>query len=381
MFTDIPIISPIFGYVIKFLHSICNNYLLTLFIFAVLVKLLLLPLGIKQQKNAVKQAKMRPKEIAIRRKYAGRDDQKTKQKMSEEIMQLYQEENINPMGGCLPLLIQMPVIFALYGVIVKPLTYISFLGKEGVKFLTEAFTNVGVKLTGAYNEISMIQHLAKNDGTSEMIADEFATLAKGTKLASVNLVEEISELGRSFTIFGLDLTQIPQVKLNVYILIPILTFVFAFLSTKIIRKFTYQPAMQDEAQARSVGMMDWMMPLLSVWISFSVSSAVAVYWIYQNILSAVQQIALYKLYPVPAVTDEQIKEAELQLKGKSGKKKDVVKADYEIDDYDKTTQTDKSGNNKKPSERNFTNKKSGINPKVKEIIKRNGKPLKARRKI
>jgi len=378
---DVPILSPIFGYVIKFLHGFCNNYLLTLFIFAVLVKLLLLPLGIKQQKNTVKQARMRPKEMAIRRKYAGRDDQKTKQKMSEEIMQLYQEENINPMGGCLPLLIQMPVIFALYGVIVKPLTYISFLGKEGVKFLTEAFANAGVKLTGAYNEISMIQYIANNDDKTAKIVDEFTKLAKGSELAGENIVEGISDLSKSFTIFGLDLTVIPQVKLNAYILIPILTFVFAFLSTKIIRKFTYQPAMQDEAQAKSMGMMDWMMPLLSVWISFSVSSAVAVYWIYQNVLSAVQQITLYKLYPVPPVTEEQIREAEMQLKGKNSKKKEAVKADYEIDDYDKTTETDKSGNNKKQAEKNFTGRKAGISPKIKKIVAQKGKAPKARRKI
>ncbi len=377
---DIPIISPLFGIIIKFLHSFGGNYLLTLFLFAVIVKILLLPLGIKQQKNTVKQAKMRPKEMAIRRKYAGRDDQKTKQKMSEEIMQLYQEENVSPMAGCLPLLIQMPVIFALYGVIVKPLTYISSLGKQGVTLLSEAYKAVVGKLPTGYHEIPMIKEISAGNETSVKIAEKFSELAAETEFASYDLINELSELGASFKVFGLDLTQTPQFKMNWYIVIPVLTFVFAFFSTKIIRKFTYQPAMQDEAQAKSMGMMDWMMPLLSVYISFQVSSAIAVYWIYQNVLSAAQQIIMYKLYPVPVVTEEQIKEAELQLKGKNSKKKEVIKADYEIDDYDKTTNTDKSGY-KKPAEKNFTGRKAGISPRVKKIVAEKGKAPKARRKI
>jgi hypothetical protein len=90
---------------------------------------------------------------------------------------------------------------------------------------------------------------------------------------------------------------------------------------------------------------------------------------FQNVLSAVQQIFLYKLYPVPTVTEEQIREAELQLKGKASKKKEAIKAEYEIDDYDKTTETDKSGYNKKQPVKNFGNRKSSVSPKVKKLIK------------
>ena len=89
---DIPIISPLFGIIIKTLYNVFGqNYLLTLFLFALIVKIILLPLGIKQQKNSIKQARIRPKEMAIRKKYAGRKDQATQQKLNEEIMKLYQE--------------------------------------------------------------------------------------------------------------------------------------------------------------------------------------------------------------------------------------------------------------------------------------------------
>lgn len=380
---DIPIISDLFGIIIKTLYNVFGqNYLLTLFLFALLVKVLLLPLGIKQQKNSIKQARIRPKEMAIRKKYAGRKDQATQQKLNEEIMKLYQEENINPMSGCLPLLIQMPVIFALYGVIMKPLTYISSLGEKGAKLLIRAYNAVEKAELAGYPEIGVIQKFTGNDGGFvKSIGEKFTELAAEEKLNFVwaDILPELEKLHDSFTIFGIDLTVSPQFKMNIYILIPILTFLFSFFSTKIIRKFTYQPtANSDPSQSASLAMMDWMMPLLSVWISFSVSSAIAVYWIFQNILSAAQQILLFKLYPVPVVTDEQIKQAELELKhkGKDKKKSDII-ADYVIDDYDKT---DKNVSKQEKSENNVLSRKSGISPKVKAMYNK-GTRLRARKKI
>ena len=124
-------------------------------------------------------------------------------------------------------------------------------------------------------------------------------------------------------------------------------------------------------------MMDWMMPLMSVWISFSVSSAIAVYWMFQNVLGAVQQMLLYKLYPVPVVTDEQIKQAELELKSKA---KAIKPKSYEIDDYDKTPADEKvapkAAKKKAPSKKNVK-----ISPKFKESLKQNSKAPKAKKKI
>ena len=82
------IISIPFGYVIRFAYSITGNYLISMIFFALVVKIIMFPLGIKQQKNSVKQASLRPKESAIRRKYAGREDKATQQKLQQEIMEL-----------------------------------------------------------------------------------------------------------------------------------------------------------------------------------------------------------------------------------------------------------------------------------------------------
>ncbi len=361
----IPLLSDAFGWAFKYLFMFAQeNYLITLFLFALIMKLLLLPFGIMQQKNSIKQAKMRPKEMAIRRKYAGRNDKATQQKLNEEIMQLYQEERINPMSGCLPLLIQMPILFALYDVIRNPLTYILNYSKDVVQNLGKLVDLSGKNL----DQIKIMNKLVEYKG-------EFNV--EGADL------ERILDLKNSFSIASFDFSVIPMEKWGIYIIIPVLTFAFSFLSTKLIRKFTYQPQMQQDASSSaSMKIMDFMMPLMSVWISVIVSSAIGVYWMFQNILSAVQQIILFKLFPVPPVTEEQIKEAELALKGKQSKKKqEYVAADYEIDDYDKTVESDKSGSkNQKDTKNSVAVRKTGINPKVKELTKK-GVKLTARRKI
>ncbi|MBR5616033.1 MAG: YidC/Oxa1 family membrane protein insertase, partial [Clostridia bacterium] len=101
-----------------------GSYLAGICLFAVIVEIVMLPFAIKQQKNTIKQAMLRPKEMAIRNKYKGRTDQVTLQKMQQEIQEFYQKENYSPYSGCLPLLIQMPIILALYQIIIDPLHYV-----------------------------------------------------------------------------------------------------------------------------------------------------------------------------------------------------------------------------------------------------------------
>ena len=129
------IINIPFGAMIRWFNQITGNYLIALLLFAIVVKLVLSPLAIKQQKNQIKQAKLQPKVMAIRKKYAGRDDKPTQQKMTQEIQELYQKEGYNPMGGCLPLLIQMPILIALYNIVMNPLKYICQLGTDTIERL------------------------------------------------------------------------------------------------------------------------------------------------------------------------------------------------------------------------------------------------------
>ncbi len=373
--TNIPIITPAFGVVIGWIYNLCNNYMVALVLFAILVKILLFPFGIKQQKNSLKQAKLRPMETVIRRKYAGRKDQATQQKLNQEIMELYQSENFNPASGCLPMLIQMPILFGLYGVIVNPLRYISGLGKEIVNVLCNVFgtmNNYDINVIKAISDMGS----AVKPAVITQINEQF--VAQGIQAEATEVLTKITDLTKTFSIFDLDLTVIPTLGINVYVIIPILTFVFAFFSQKIIRKFSYQPQQAQEAQS-SMAMMDWMMPLLSVWISLSVPAAIAIYWMIQNILSAAQQMILHKMYPIPAVTDEQIKEAELKYKGKSAdKKKKTVLSEPDANSpiYEEVPEVDFKDNTVEVNTRPL-----GLTPKFKKHLKETRKPLKARRKI
>ena len=376
---NIPVITPAFGAVIGWMYkNICfENYMFTLVLFAVFVKLILFPLGIKQQKTSLKQAKVRPMETAIRKKYAGRNDKATQQKMQQEIMELYKTENVNPAAGCLPLLIQMPILFGLYSVIVNPLKYIAGLSNDVINVLNNSF---GMRANYDINIIKAITDM----GTSvkPAIIDNINAGLSSANITSVNangLISQISDLTNHFTVAGIDLTVNPTLAFNIYIIIPILTFVFAFFSTKIIRKFTYQTQQAKETQS-SMAMMDWTMPLLSVWISFSLPSAIAIYWMLQNILSAVQQIVLYKMYPIPPVTDEELKEAELKLKGKySEKARNVVleDPDYSSPIYEEVPEPDFE----EKTSISVSSGPNGLTNKIKRRLKETNKPLKARRKI
>ncbi len=281
-----------FGYLIKFCYDLTGSYAISLFIFALVVKIILFPFGVKQQKNSIKQAKLRPKEQAIRNKYAGRKDQATQQKMQQEIMDFYQKEGYNPAGGCLPLLIQMPIIFALYSVVRSPLTYISRLSSEMVlklKEITAGIMNVDVK---AVEEISVVSAMQKNP---EMFS-EYAVEAPDMSL---------------FGIINLADTPSWATLLTPIILIPVLVLITGYLQQFVIQKLSYNPSPEAAKQMRT---MNLVMPLLTVWFSFMLPAALGLYWSFQNILAMAQQFILYKVYPVPVITEEEMKAAEREYK-------------------------------------------------------------------
>ena len=303
------------GWFMKLLTNITGgNYVLGLFIFAIVVEILMLPFGIKQQKNSIKQAKMRPKEMAIRNKYKGRNDQATQQKMAQEIQKMYQEEGFNPMGGCLPLLIQLPLILALYRIVIDPLRYVLNMA-QGVSTALTTYCNTA-KAAGGLG-----LNLGTNRGTIEMISQASGRLDGLKDFAffsnSAECFEKLNGVSiPNFNVFGINMGQVPTFT-SILVLVPILTFVFYFFSMKLTRKFTYQPAMQDAQMGCSNNMMDIGMPLMSVYIAFIVPAAVGIYWIFKSVLTTLKQFILHKLMPLPTFTEEDYKAAERALKGKS----------------------------------------------------------------
>ena len=312
------IILP-FGYLMQFCCWVFPNYLAALALFTVLIQLLLcLIFGIKQQKNSLKQAALAPKVAALRDKYAGRTDQQTRLKLQEETQQLYQENGFNPAGGCLPMLIQLPIILALYQVIIKPLRFILGICRfdgEGFKAVLQNFADKGIisatqngVLDTTANQYEILRWLNANHGSAEA-----GELLNGQTLSLTKVP--------TFSFGGFDMSQAPQIA-SLLVLVPVLIFITMVLSQLITRRFTYQdPAMKEQQNNLSMKIMTYSMPLLSVYISFQLPAAVGIYWIYRSIAATIQQMILYKLMPPPKFTEEDYEKARQELKGTSKKKK------------------------------------------------------------
>ena len=330
-FITIPI-----GYILKFFSNICgNSYILAILLFAILTELIMaLVFGIRQQKNSIKQARLRPKEAAIRKKYAGRDDKPTQQKMTQEIQELYQKEGYNPMGGCLPLLIQFPILIALYNIVIDPLKYICGLSQDAIA------------------QVANIIGMDTSRGTMAMLGP----IEKMGYEAFQNVegfTPEVFENMPNLTVFGiLDLSVMPSECMNLeaiktvsgwlVLLVPVLTFLSYFFSMKLTRKFSYQ-SMTDTQQSQmgcSNKMMDITMPLFSVFISFGVPAALGIYWIFKSLLGIVKQIILYYAIPLPKFTEEDYKAAEKEVFARADKSERVEKSGrvvrslHHIDDED-----------------------------------------------
>lgn len=306
------------GYVIKFCNDIVGNqYILALLLFAVFIEILLLPFGIKQQKNSIKQAKMRPKEMAIRKKYAGRDDNVTKQKMQAEIQEMYQKEGYNPMSGCLQLLIQFPIIIALYNIVMNPLRYICNLSTDAINGIMNVVKSYPQYAETTFNEARNIDLMAAMKKVIEIDGVEAFAGVEGFA-DKITSIEDIPNL----TVFGgaIDLAATPSfLSFNWLLLVPVLTFVAYFVSMKVNKKLMYQPQQNDPAMGCSNKMMDYMMPLMSVFITFGVPAALGVYWIFKCLLGMLKQFIVHLFMPIPKMTDEELKAAEKELAEKAPK--------------------------------------------------------------
>ena len=313
--------------------SFGGSYALGLFFYALIFKIAFVFFAIKQQKNQIKMAKLTPKIEQIRSKYRGRTDQVSMRKQQEEIMRLQQEEGYSPLAGCLPLLIQMPLIIFLYNVIRKPLSYIAGVSKDVVNFFGNRWN------ISSDNEIAIagkIKNMMQEDTEAIGAVHE----ALGLKGADIDaLVESIP----NFNLFGLNLAETPKVA-SWLVIIPLLVAVFQWLSMVVMRKVNANPmqAMQDEQTQMSMKVMDLMMPLMTLFFAFNLPAVMGVYWIYQSILGIIQSFIIAKAMPIPKFTPEEIKAIEKARRQQQKTQKEIMKAQpkykslhyIDEDDYD-----------------------------------------------
>ncbi|MBQ9745167.1 MAG: YidC/Oxa1 family membrane protein insertase [Clostridia bacterium] len=316
-------LAKLLGYVMRGCYWLTNNYVVALLLFALAMQVLLSPFGIKQQRNMVKQASLRPKEMAIRNKYRGRNDKVTMQKMQQEVMDLYKREGYSQFAGCLPLIFQMLIIFPLYRVVIRPLEFVSGLSADLCKVMCG---DLKIDPEGTTAQISVIAKL-QND------ASAFASLSPDAQKAVTELggVEALPNM----TLFGVDLGQDPWSALSttawLLVLVPILNLGFMYLSQFLSKKFAYQSPQQQDMN-NSMGTMKIMMlilPLMTMFITFKFAAAIGIYWIFRTILSIGQQTLFHYVFPYPKFTEEDYKNAEKALKGKKAKPRAYKNVNYD----------------------------------------------------
>lgn len=288
------------GYMLDFFSNIMGgSYALALLLYALVFKIVFLPFTIKQQKNQIAMAKLTPKIQLIKAKYKGRTDQVTMRKQQEEIMALQQKEGYSPLSGCLPLLLQMPLIIFLYNVIRNPLSYIAKISNEVIINAYNLINNLTGDAAITADTFSKIDQIA------------FAGQLKNSTVAVEGLTEDMLSRIPNFTLFGQNLAATPSISnLSWLVVIPVLAALSQWFTMWITRKINGQPGQLQEVDKQSqmsMKMMDVMMPLMTLFLAFSFSGMLGIYWVYQSLLSIVQTLIMSKVMPLPKYTEEEIK--------------------------------------------------------------------------
>ena len=296
------IIQVPFGYLIAWLYQLTTNYGLALIIFAVLVKLILLPATAKAKKSTMKMSRLTPRIQALQKKYA--NDQ---QKQNEAVQALYKEEGVSMGSGCLWSFVPLLILLPLYAVVRQPITYMLHETAETAALIVSTIKEAAA---GAFSS---------NEFYDQMVAapliPQFAEELK-------SIVGNPATLeGINFNFLNIDLGTVPNWKVwtwqitaeqNLWthlgaLLIPLLSSGSQMLSMLISQKMnnslvTDEKGLEDNetaknSQANQSGkMMLWMMPLMSLWIGFTVPCALSLYWLIQGVITTVIDVILTKKY-------------------------------------------------------------------------------------
>lgn len=260
------IINIPLGFILRFLSDLLfNNFAVAIIVFTVIINVATIPLTLKSQKSSVSQLKIKPKLDEIKKKYG--DD---KQKYNAEMQKLYQEENISMGGGCLPMIIRMLIMLSVFYLVRSPLQYLMGNDVETLQKAWEALGN-----TGAIDQIKLFAY------GRETLA------AKGVTVTDLD-----------FTLFGINLTDRPVFGFNVVEqwqpiwLIPIGAFVVQMLTSVVSMKT--QKKLNPDAPSMA-GMM-LTMPLITLFIGFTVPGAVGFYWLCSGLIGSVVQLAVQNFY-------------------------------------------------------------------------------------
>jgi len=288
-------LSEIFGYLLNFFYEMIHSYGIAIIIFSVLLRLILIPITIKQQKTMKKSAKIQKKIKVLQFKY--KNDQ---EKLNREMMDLYKQENMSPFSGCLSAIAQFILLISIFYMVRFPLTYMEKIDKSDIENYVQQMKDEQIEVSQSYQEIDIIREI---DFLKEKLPED----------------EKLKEININMNFFGLDLSKIPQQNLGdwtVYI-IPVLYIISTFISMRITTSMQTKKDDKDEviditenaenkdksnernemedAMAQSNKMMSWMMPIMSVSISIVAPLGLALYWLVNNVLMICERLVLNKV--------------------------------------------------------------------------------------
>lgn len=263
-------ISNILGYLLNFIYNIVNNYGVAIILFSILIKIILLPLSIKQQKAMKKNAKMQVEIKEMQDKYKSNPE-----KLNQEMMDLYKRENMSPFSGCLSSIVQIVLLFAVFYLVRCPLTYMKKVDTQTI----ENYKNE-LSITTSYPEVQIIKE-------------------KGEQDPNVYL---------NMNFLGLDLSSIPNVNYKDYkvYIIPVLYVISSIVSMKISMNTQVPKKKEDkenetkeeeeiDAMQNMNKSMSYMMPIMAVSISLVAPLGLALYWLINNILMIGERLVLNKV--------------------------------------------------------------------------------------
>mgnify|MGYP004500651675 FL=1 len=285
--------ANIFGYLLQFLYTLVNNYGLAIILFTVIIKLLLLPLSIKQQKTMKKSSELQEKMKVIQFKYKNDPE-----KLNQEMMNLYKTENMSPFSGCLTSIIQMLLLLSIFYLVRSPLTFMEKIPQENINTYVQQLKDEGKVVSNVYPEIDLIRE---------------------TELLKEKNPEDqcVSKTNIKMNFFGLDLSKIPQQNMTDYTvyIIPVLYILSSFVSIRITTamqqkdkkdkksknidgntgKEIEEENNEMDAVMQTNKMMSWFMPIMSISIAFIAPLGLALYWLISNILMIAERLIVDKV--------------------------------------------------------------------------------------
>lgn len=300
-------IAKLLGIIMNWLFEITSsigieNIGLCIILFTIVVKMLMFPMTVKQQKFSKISAVMNPELQAIQTKYKGKNDQESMYKMQEETKAVYEKYGTSPTGGCLQLLIQLPIIYALFRVIQNIPAYVSSVKDIFMNIVTPLQAEAGflekIKPFAEAHALSKYDYTDTNrviDLLYKFTDAEWSDLMEQFPNLTTVIAENLEHINHMNNFLGINLAEAPGFALTPALLIPILSGLSQWVSTKLMtanQPITNKSADEENTMASSMKMMNNMMPFMSAFFCITMPAGLGIYWVATSVVMIVQQIVL-----------------------------------------------------------------------------------------